>query len=50
MDTTTFFAALKIMGIGMTGIFVFMLLFGGIIFALHKIFPFKEEPEAEEKP
>ena len=43
METTSFLAALKIMGIGMTGIFVFMLLFGVIIFALHKVFPFKEE-------
>jgi len=45
METTTFWAALKIMGIGMTGIFVFMLLFGVIIFGLHKAFPHKEEPK-----
>lgn len=50
METTTFFAALKIMGIGMTGIFIFMLLFGVIIFALHKIFPFKTESETDQDP
>ena len=41
--TTTFYAALKIMGIGMAGIFVFMLLFGIIIFSLRKFFPAKDE-------
>ena len=43
--TTTFYAALKIMGIGMTGIFVFMLLFGIIILALRKTFPIKDNDE-----
>ena len=42
---TTFYDALKIMGIGMAGIFVFMLLFGIIIFTLRKFFPVKKEPE-----
>ena len=46
--TTTFYAAIKIMGIGMAGIFVFMLLFGIIIFSLRKFFPFKDEPEVGE--
>ena len=46
METTTiFYDALKIMGIGMAGIFVFMLLFGIIIFSLRKFFPFKDEPK-----
>ena len=45
--TTTFYAALKIMGFGMAGIFVFMLLFGIIIFALRKFFPFKKEAKDE---
>ncbi|HNR28284.1 MAG TPA: hypothetical protein PKY83_05545 [Bacteroidales bacterium] len=35
----TFVSSLKIMGLGMLGIFVFMLLFGVVIYALHKIFP-----------
>ena len=49
MDTTTTFqAALKIMGIGMAGIFVFMLLFGMIILALRKTFPAKDESETSE--
>ena len=43
--TTTFYDSLKIMGIGMAGIFVFMLLFGLIILALRKFFPFRNEPE-----
>jgi hypothetical protein len=48
MEMTTFYAALKIMGIGMTGIFVFMLLFGIIIYVLHKAFPAKEKPLTDE--
>ena len=44
----TFYSALKIMGIGMAGIFVFMLLFGIIILALRKFFPAKDEPEVGE--
>ena len=49
METTaTFYAALKIMGIGMTGIFVFMLLFGIVIYGLHRAFPFKEEPKTDD--
>jgi hypothetical protein len=32
-------SSLKIMGLGMLGIFIFMLLFGIVIYALHKIFP-----------
>ncbi|MDD2290211.1 MAG: hypothetical protein PHT64_01090 [Bacteroidales bacterium] len=35
----TFISSLKIMGLGMLGIFIFMLLFGVVIYALHKIFP-----------
>lgn len=50
MDMTTFHAALKIMGLGMTGIFVFMLLFGIIVYGLRKLFPYKEEPKADETP
>ena len=42
--TETFIAALKIMGVGMAGIFVFMSLFWFIITALHKRFP-GEEPK-----
>ena len=45
---TTFYTALKIMGIGMAGIFVFMLLFGLIIFSLRKFFPVKDEPKTGE--
>ncbi|MDR2040509.1 MAG: hypothetical protein LBQ60_21545 [Bacteroidales bacterium] len=45
MVTDTFFAALKIMGVGMAGIFIFMLLFWVIIKALHKIFPGKKEEQ-----
>jgi hypothetical protein len=50
METTTFYAALKIMGFGMAGIFIFMLLFGLIIYALQKIFPFKEKAPTNENP
>ena len=46
--TTTFYAALKIMGLGMGGIILFMVLFGMIIHLLHKAFPVKEEPKADE--
>ena len=45
MEMTTFYAALKIMSIGMAGIFIFMLLFGVIIYVLHKTFPAKDKPE-----
>jgi hypothetical protein len=45
--TTTFYDSIKIMGMGMAGIFIFMLLFGIIIFALRKFFPFKNEPKNE---
>ncbi len=48
MEMTTFYAALKVMGIGMAGIFIFMLLFGAIIYALHKTFPVKNEPQTDE--
>ena len=47
MDIDTFYYALKITGLGMSGIFLFMLLFWGIIVLLHKLFPAK--PEAPEK-
>ena len=40
--TDTFFAALKITGVGMIGIFIFMSIFWGIITALHKKFPGEE--------
>jgi hypothetical protein len=43
----TFIITLKIMGIGMAGIFVFMLLFWIIITALHKRFPGKREEQGE---
>ena len=46
--TDTFYDSLKIMGIGMTGIFVFMLFFGMIIYLLRKAFPFKENPHNED--
>ena len=46
--TKTFYDSLIIMGIGMAGIFVFMLLFGIIIIALRKFFPFKNEPDPTE--
>ena len=46
--TTTFYDALKIMGIGMTGIFVFMLSFGIIILALQKAFSVEDEPKVGE--
>lgn len=42
METTTFLAALKVMGMGMAGIFIFMLLFAAILYILRKAFPFKE--------
>ena len=48
METTTFYDTLKIMGIGMAGIFVFMLLFGIIIYLLRRVFPFKENPPTKE--
>ena len=41
--TETFFAALKITGVGMMGIFIFMLMFWAIITLLHKKFPGKQE-------
>ena len=41
--TDLFIASLKIMGLGMAGIFIFMLLFWGIIQILHKKFPGKIE-------
>jgi Oxaloacetate decarboxylase, gamma chain. len=46
--TDTFYDSLKIMGIGMTGIFVFMLFFGIIIYLLRKSFPFKEKPKTDD--
>ena len=45
--TDTFYDSLKIMGIGMAGIFVFMLLFGIIIYLLRKTFPFETPPKIE---
>ncbi|MDR1222630.1 MAG: hypothetical protein LBL07_07110 [Tannerella sp.] len=50
MEINTFYTALIIMGFGMAGIFIFMLLFGIIIYALQKIFPFKEEAQTNENP
>lgn len=47
MITDTFYDALMIMGLGMAGIFVFMLLFWGIITALHRMFPVKKEQNEE---
>ncbi len=43
----TFLNTLKIMGIGMAGIFVFMLLFWIIITSLHKKFPGSREEQGE---
>jgi hypothetical protein len=43
MEITTFQAALKILGLGMTGILVFMLMFGLIIICLKKLFPVKDK-------
>jgi hypothetical protein len=48
MEMTTFYAALKVMGFGMAGIFIFMLLFGIIIYTLQRIFPYKEETQTNE--
>jgi len=47
MEMTTFYAALKIMGMGMMGIFLFMLLFSAIIYILRKAFPPKKETPAD---
>ena len=47
IDMKTLAQALEITGIGMLGIFLFMLLFWGIIVLLHKLFPV--EPETEKK-
>ena len=46
--TSTFYATLKIMVIGMGGIFIFMLLFGIIILVLRKYFPLKNELKNDE--
>ena len=46
--TDTFFAALKITGVGMIGIFIFMALFWVIIIALHKKFPGEKRAKQEE--
>lgn len=47
MISETFIATLEIMAIGMSGIFVFMLLFWAIISALHRFFPgTRQEEEA----
>ncbi|MHC1778980.1 MAG: hypothetical protein AB9922_01935 [Bacteroidales bacterium] len=43
----TFLNTLKIMGIGMAGIFIFMLLFWIIITGLHKKFPGSREEQGE---
>ena len=48
METTIFFNALKIMGIGMAGILTFMVLFGGVIVLLHKAFPANKESKVDE--
>jgi hypothetical protein len=41
--TETFYISLKIMALGMGGIFIFMLLFWLIIVLLQKFFPGKSE-------
>ena len=46
--TDIFFAALMITGVGMAGIFIFMLLFWVIITVLHKKFPGEEKKAAQE--
>lgn len=45
MMSDTFIASLEIMGIGMAGIFIFMLLFWLIITILHRAFPGTREEE-----
>ena len=47
--TDIFFAALKITGVGMLGIFIFMSLFWVIITALHKKFPGGEKKAKQEE-
>ncbi len=49
MIQENFFDALRIMGLGMAGIFVFMLLFWGIIVALHRVFPAKSDPQKDQE-
>lgn len=47
MISETFKAALEIMAIGMAGIFIFMLLFWGIITGLHRFFPGGREEDTD---
>lgn len=41
----TFYISLKLMGIGLAGIFIFMFLFWLITVSLQKLFPYKPQEE-----
>ncbi|MDP2808228.1 MAG: OadG-related small transporter subunit [bacterium] len=43
MDWTNFNASLKLMAMGMAGIFAFILIFYALVLALIKIFPEKQQ-------
>ncbi|MDO9026846.1 MAG: OadG-related small transporter subunit [bacterium] len=45
MDWTNFNESLKLMAMGMAGIFAFILIFYGLVMVLIKVFP--EKPQAE---
>ena len=45
MDWTNFNESLKLMAMGMAGIFAFILIFYGLVMALIKIFP--EKPQTD---
>lgn len=44
-----FIASLKLMGMGMSGIFIFILIFYGLVLVLMKIFPYREAGNHHEK-
>jgi hypothetical protein len=41
MDLSNFIASLKLMGMGMAGIFAFIMIFYGLVLVLMKLFPEK---------
>lgn len=45
MDWTNFNASLKLMAMGMAGIFAFILIFYGLVMVLIKIFPEKQQTD-----
>ena len=45
MDWTNFNESLKLMAMGMAGIFAFIMIFYGLVMVLIKIFPEKQQPD-----